>query len=137
MLQPRKKKFKKYRKGRLKNNLEYKANKLKFGTYGLQAIEKGHLTSRQIEAGRRTITGFIKRAGKVWIRAFPDHPITSKPAEVRMGKGKGSVDYWVCIIKPGKIIYEVSGKNPVLIREALKQVSSKLPMFTKIIGPIV
>lgn len=133
MLRPRKTKYKKYRRGRLKRNLDYKSNTLKFGTIGLQATERGFLTANQIEAGRRTITGYIKRAGKVFIRAFPDHPITSKPAEVRMGKGKGSVDYWVCKIKPGKILFEVSGKNPVLIKEALKQVALKLPMSTKIL----
>ncbi len=133
MLRPRKTKYKKYRRGRLKNNLDYKSNKLKFGTIGLQATERGFLTANQIEAGRRTITGYIKRAGKVFIRAFPDHPITSKPAEVRMGKGKGSVDYWVCKIKPGKVLFEVSGKNPILIKEALKQVALKLPMSTKIL----
>jgi large subunit ribosomal protein L16 len=133
MLRPRKTKYKKYRRGRLKKNLDYKSNELKFGTIGLQATERGFLTANQIEAGRRTITGYIKRAGKVFIRAFPDHPITSKPAEVRMGKGKGSVDYWVCKIKPGKVLFEVAGKNPVLIKEALKQVSRKLPMSTKII----
>lgn len=133
MLRPRKTKYKKYRRGRIKRNLDYKSNKLKFGTIGLQATERGFLTANQIEAGRRTITGYIKRAGKVFIRAFPDHPITSKPAEVRMGKGKGSVDYWVCKIKPGKILFEVAGKNPVLIKEALKQVSMKLPMSTKIL----
>lgn len=133
MLRPRKTKYKKYRRGRLKRNLDYKSNQLKFGTMGLQATERGFLTANQIEAGRRTITGYIKRAGKVFIRAFPDHPITSKPAEVRMGKGKGSVDYWVCKIKPGKILFEVSGKNPVLIKEALKQVALKLPMSTKIL----
>ena len=133
MLRPRKTKYKKYRRGKLKNNLDYKSNKLKFGTIGLQATERGFLTANQIEAGRRTITGYIKRAGKVFIRAFPDHPITSKPAEVRMGKGKGSVDYWVCKIKPGKVLFEVSGKNPILIKEALKQVALKLPMSTKIL----
>lgn len=133
MLRPRKTKYKKARKGRLKKNLEQKANKLKFGTYGIQAVERGFLTANQIEAGRRTITNFIKRTGKVFIRAFPDHPITSKPAEVRMGKGKGSVNKWVCKIKPGKILYEVSGKNPTLIKQALKQVSFKLPMLTKIV----
>jgi large subunit ribosomal protein L16 len=133
MLRPRRTKYKKYRRGRLKRNLDYKSNKLKFGTIGLQATERGFLTANQIEAGRRTITGYIKRAGKVFIRAFPDHPITSKPAEVRMGKGKGSVDYWVCKIKPGKILFEVAGRNPILIKEALKQVSLKLPMATKIL----
>jgi len=133
MLRPKQTKYRKYRRGRLKKNLEYKANKLKFGTVGLQATERGFLTANQIEAGRRTITGHIKRAGKVFIRAFPDHPITSKPAEVRMGKGKGSVDYWVCKVKPGKILFEVAGKNPILIKQALKQVSLKLPMSTKIL----
>jgi large subunit ribosomal protein L16 len=133
MLRPRKTKYKKYRKGRLKNNLENKSNKLKFGTIGLQATERGFITANQIEAGRRTITGFMKRTGKVFIRAFPDHPITSKPAEVRMGKGKGSVSYWVCKVKSGKILYEVAGKNPILIKQALQQVSNKLPMSTKII----
>ena len=133
MLKNKKTKIKKYRKEKLKNNLENKSNKLKFGTFGLQAIERGFLTANQIEAGRRTITGSMKRTGKVFIRAFPDHPVTSKPAEVRMGKGKGSVSYWVCKVKPGKILYEVSGKNKIEIQKILKQVSVKLPMFTKIL----
>lgn len=134
MLEPKRTKFKKTKKGRIKNNLEQKSNKLQFGLYGLQAIEKGYLTARQIEAGRRTITGYMKRTGKVWIRVFPDNPITRKPTEVRMGKGKGTVKFWVCVIKPGKILYEVSGKNTTIIKEALKQVSHKMPMFTKIVG---
>lgn len=133
MLRPKNTKYKKYRRGRLKTNLEYKSNKLKFGITGIQATERGFLTANQIEASRRTITGYIKRAGKVFIRAFPDHPITSKPAEVRMGKGKGNIDYWVCKVKPGKILFEVAGKNPILIKQALKQVSKKLPMATKIL----
>jgi large subunit ribosomal protein L16 len=134
MLRPKRTKFKKYKRGKLKHNLEYKANKLKFGTIGLQATERGFLTANQIEAGRRTITGLMKRSGKVFIRAFPDHPVTSKPAEVRMGKGKGSVSFWVAKVKPGKILFEVVGKNPILIKQALKQVSFKLPMSTKIIS---
>ena len=134
MLRPRKTKYKKYKKGRLKHILENKSNKLKFGTIGLQATERGFITANQIEAGRRTITGFMKRTGKVFIRTFPDHPITSKPAEVRMGKGKGAVSYWVCKVKPGKVLYEVAGKNPILIQQALKQVSNKLPMSTRIIS---
>ena len=133
MLKPRKTKYRKARKGKLKSNLEQKANILQFGTCGLQAIERGFITANQLEAGRRTITGIIKRAGKVFIRAFPDHPLTTKPAEVRMGKGKGSVSKWVCKVKPGKILYEVAGKNPILIKQALKQVSFKLPMSTKIL----
>lgn len=137
MLSPSNTKYKKIRKGRIKCNFEQKSNKLKFGNYGLQALERGYITDRQIEATRRTITGFMNRTGKIWIRIFPDLPITRKPKEVRMGKGKGAVKFWACKVKPGRVLYEVSGQNSFIIKEALKKASTKLPVSTKIIGPIV
>lgn len=137
MLRPKQTKFRKKQKGRISPFYEYKANTIKFGTYGLKALTQGKLTASQLEAGRRALTSSMKRKGKVWIRAFPDYPITSKPTEVRMGKGKGNVDYWVCRVKPGKIIYEISGGNELTMKLALKKASIKLPILTKIVGPIV
>ena len=137
MLFPKKTKFKKLKKGRIKKGLEYKSNQLKFGTYGIKALECGYITARQIEAVRRTITSSMNRTGKVWIRIFPDYPVTAKPVEVRMGRGKGNVQYWACKIKTGKVLYEVAGKNPFLIQSALQKAANKLPLLTKIIGPIV
>lgn len=133
MLSPNKTKFKKLRKGRIKKTLESKSNKLKFGMYGLKTIESGYITARQIEATRRTITSSMNRSGKIWIRIFPDYPVTQKPIEVRMGRGKGNVEYWACKIKSGRILYEVSGKNPALIKLALTKAAKKLPLLTKII----
>ena len=133
MLRPNNRKFRKDFKGRISTAYESRSNQLKFGTHGLQALEKGHITARKIEAVRRSITSFMKRRGKVWIRIFPDHPITAKPTEVRMGKGKGNVSYWVCVVKPGRILYEVAGQNPKIVKEALDYAKTKLPIFTKII----
>jgi len=133
MLKPNKKKLKKNNKGR--NNIKYeiKSSKLKFGTHGLQALEKGRITAKQIEAVRRSITNFMKRKGKIWIRIFPDFPISAKPSEVRMGKGKGNVSFWVSNVKPGKILYEIAGANPKILQNALSYASTKLPIAVKII----
>lgn len=133
MLFPKQTKYKKYQKGRLSSQLEVRCNTLHFGDIGLQALERGRITARQIEALRRTLTGLMKRKGKVWIRVFPDTPITKKPSEVRMGKGKGNISYWICKIRPGKILYEVSGNNPLIIKNALEVASKKLGLKTRII----
>ncbi|QCI26920.1 50S ribosomal protein L16 [Buchnera aphidicola (Thelaxes californica)] len=128
MLQPKKTKFKKMHKGR--NRGVVMNSNVVFGTFGMKAMTRGRLTARQIESARRTITRYIKRQGKIWIRIFPDKPITQKPLEVRMGKGKGSVEYWVALIQPGKIIYEIKGISEELSREAFKLAASKLPIKT-------
>ncbi|WWO99312.1 MAG: 50S ribosomal protein L16 [Candidatus Dasytiphilus stammeri] len=127
MLQPKRTKFRKMQKGR---NRGFSNNQIEFGSFGLKAITRGQLTSRQIEAARRALNRAIKRQGKIWIRVFPDKPITKKPLEVRMGKGKGNVEYWVAVIQPGKIIYEMDGINEDLAREAFKLASAKLPLKT-------
>lgn len=108
-------------------------SKVSFGEYGLKATERGRLTSRQIESARRAMTRHIKRGGKIWIRVFPDKPITSKPLEVRMGKGKGSVEYWVAQIQPGRVLYEVQGVNELLAREAFSLAAAKLPFKTQFV----
>ncbi|ABF14331.1 50S ribosomal protein L16 [Candidatus Palibaumannia cicadellinicola] len=128
MLQPKRTKFRKMQKGR-NRGLALDTN-VNFGTFGLKAVDRGRLTARQIEAARRTITRAIKRQGKIWIRIFPDKPITEKPLEVRMGKGKGNVENWVALIKPGKILYEIDGVTEELAREALRLAAAKLPMKT-------
>jgi large subunit ribosomal protein L16 len=133
MLKPNQKKFRKNNKGRSLAKIEPKTNLLKFGTHGIQALEKGRITARQIEAVRRTITNYLRRKGKVWIRIFPDFPITNKPSEVRMGKGKGNVAYWVCNVKPGRILYELSGSDYILLENALKYALIKLPLAAKVI----
>ena len=127
MLQPKRTKYTKQQKGR-NRGLAHRASRVSFGEYGLRATGRGRLTARQIEAGRRAITHHIKRAGKVWIRVFPDKPITKKPLEVRQGKGKGNVEYWVALIQPGRIIYEMEGVSEEVAREALRRAASKLPM---------
>lgn len=133
MLNPKRTKFKKLQKGRIKKNLNYKSNELKFGHYGIKALEKGYITAKQIEATRRTITNTMKRSGKVWIRIFPAIPITKKPIEVRMGKGKGNVHSWICKVQGGKVLFEVSGNNSYLIIKALHKAINKLPISTKLI----
>ena len=133
MLKPNQRKFRKNNKGRSRSKFEFKANCLKFGTHGIQALERGRITAKQIEAVRRTITNFLKRKGKVWIRIFPDLPITNKPSEVRMGKGKGNVSFWVAPVKPGRILYELAGADFTLLTEALKFAATKLPISTKIL----
>ena len=132
MLQPANTKHRKQFKGRIhghaKGNYE-----LTFGFYGLKALEPERITSRQIEAARRTISRYLKRAGRLWIRIFPDVPVTSKPAEVRMGKGKGTPEYWAARVKPGRIMFEIDGVTPEVAKTALDLGSSKLPVLTKII----
>ncbi len=129
MLQPKRTKFRKQSKGR-NRGLASNGNKVSFGEFGLKAITRGRITARQIEAARRTITRKVKRGGKVWIRIFPDKPITTKPLEVRQGKGKGNVEYWVSVVQPGKILYEIEGVSEQLAREAFKLASAKLPVKT-------
>lgn len=132
MLTPKKVKYRKRQKGRMKGKA-YRGSQLNFGDYGLQAMECGWLSSRQIEAARIAMTRRVKRGGKMWIRIFPDKPITKKPAEVRMGKGKGSPESWVAVIKPGRILYEMEGVPRELAFEALRLASHKLPIKTKVV----
>lgn len=127
MLSPKRTKFRKAFKGRIHGNAKG-GTALNFGAFGLKAMEPGRLTARQIEAARRAVTRHIKRAGKVWIRIFPDVPVSSKPAEVRMGKGKGSPEYWMCRVKPGRMMFELDGVDPVVAREALDLAAAKLPI---------
>ncbi len=129
MLQPNKTKFRKQQKGR-NRGLATRGNKVSFGEYGLKAIGRGRLTARQIEAARRAMTRHIKRGGKIWIRIFPDKPISKKPLEVRQGKGKGNVEYWVAQIQPGRMLYEMEGVDETVAREAFRLAASKLPIAT-------
>lgn len=129
MLQPKRTKFRKQSKGR-NRGLANKGNQVSFGEFGLKASSRGRITARQIEAARRTITRKIKRGGTVWIRIFPDKPITSKPLEVRQGKGKGNVEYWVAQVQPGRMLYELEGVPEALAREAFKLASAKLAVRT-------
>ena len=129
MLQPKRMKFRKMHKGR-NRGLANNGNQVSFGTFGLKATERGRITARQIEAARRAMTRHIKRQGQIWIRIFPDKPITNKPLEVRMGKGKGNVEYWVCQIQPGKMLYEMDGVAENLAREAFALAAAKLPVKT-------
>lgn len=129
MLQPKRTKFRKQHKGR-NRGLAQSGNKVSFGEYGLKSLERGKVTSRQIEAARRAMTRHVKRVGKIWIRMFPDTPVTKKPLEVRMGKGKGNVEYWVCKVQPGKVLYEMEGVDEEVAREAFRLASRKLPIKT-------
>jgi large subunit ribosomal protein L16 len=129
MLQPKRTKYRKQQKGR-NTGLATSGNKVSFGEYGLKAIMRGRLTARQIEAARRSITRHVKRGGKMWIRVFPDKPISRKPLEVRMGSGKGSVEYWVAEVQPGKMLYELEGVSEELAREAFRLAAAKLPVKT-------
>jgi large subunit ribosomal protein L16 len=133
MLQPGKVKYRKQQKGRMKG-IASRGNRLNFGDYGLQAVGRGRLSSRQIEAARIAITRSIKRGGKIWIRIFPDKPITKKPAETRMGKGKGSPEEWIVVVKPGRILYEMEGVSRESAHKALRLASFKLPLSTKFIS---
>jgi len=136
MLQPQKTKFRKQHKGRI-HGKAHSGSKLNFGSYGLKAINPGRITARQIEAARRAITREMQREGRVWIRIFPDVPVTKKPAEVRMGKGKGSVEYWVSRIHPGRILFEIDGINEDIAKKALLLGAAKLPiksLFIKRLG---
>nr|YP_010596548.1 ribosomal protein L16 [Chrysotila carterae]WAK83184.1 ribosomal protein L16 [Chrysotila carterae] len=132
MLLPKRTKFRKLHRGRLKGTAT-KGNTIVFGDYGIQALEPVWLTSRQIEATRRSITRYVRRTGKIWIRVFPDKPITERAAESRMGSGKGAVDYWVAVIKPGMILFEINGLSPEMAKKVLKLASYKLPIKTKIL----
>lgn len=129
MLQPKRTKFRKQMKGR-NRGLAQRGSKVSFGEFGLKATDRGRLTARQIEAARRAMTRHIKRGGKIWIRVFPDKPITEKPLEVRQGKGKGNVSYWVAQIRPGKVLYEMEGVTEELAREAFALAAAKLPLAT-------
>jgi len=129
MLQPKRMKFRKMMKGR-NRVLAHRGSKISFGEYGLKATGRGRITARQIEAGRRAITRHVKRGGKIWIRVFPDKPISKKPLEVRMGKGKGSVEYWVAQIQPGRVLYEIEGVSEELAREAFELAAQKMPLST-------
>jgi large subunit ribosomal protein L16 len=133
MLMPKKVKWRKQQKGRMRGKA-YRGSSLAFGTYGLRAISPGWITSRQIESARVAITRHIKRGGKLWIRIFPDKPITIKPAETRMGKGKGSPEYWVAVIKPGRILFELEGVPFDIAKEAMRLAMHKLPVKTKFIS---
>ncbi len=132
MLQPKRTKFRKQQKGRVKG-IAQRGHTLAFGTFGLKSLESGFITSRQIEASRIAVTRAMKREGQVWIRIFPDKPITKKPAEVRMGKGKGAPEYWVAIVKPGTIMFEAGGVPIETAKEALRLAAQKLPIKTKFI----
>lgn len=132
MLMPKKVKFRKMQKGRMTGKA-YRGSDVSFGEFGLKALEPGWISSRQIEAARIAITRHVKRGCKVWIRIFPDKPITKKPAETRMGKGKGSPEYWVAVVKPGRILYEMSGVSEEVARSALRLAAYKLPIATKFV----
>jgi large subunit ribosomal protein L16 len=132
MLQPKKVRRRRVQKGRIKG-LAQRGSTVSFGTFGIKSLEMGRITSRQIEAARIAMTRRMKREGQVWIRIFPDTPITNKPAEVRMGKGKGALDHWVCKIKPGRILYEIDGVDIETAKEALRLAAQKLPMKCKFV----
>ncbi len=133
MLSPKKMKYRKRQRGRMRGKA-YRGSSLAHGEFGLQAVECGYISSRQIEAARIALTRHVKRGGKMWIRFFPDKPLTKKPAEVRMGKGKGPTESWVAVIKPGKILYEMEGVSEEMAKEALRLASHKLPIKTRFIA---
>ena len=136
MLQPKRTKFRKQMKGR-NRGLAQRGSKVSFGEYGLKSADRGRMTARQIEAARRTITRYVKRGGKLWIRVFPDVPITKKPIEVRQGKGKGNVEYWIAQIQPGRMLYEIEGVSEEVAREAFKLAAAKLPFKTSFVSRTV
>jgi large subunit ribosomal protein L16 len=133
MLTPKRVKWRKVQRGRM-TGMAVRGNSLTFGDYGLQAMEPCWMTSRQIEAARIALTRHIKRGGKVWIKVFPDKPATKKPAEVRMGSGKGNPEFWVAVVRPGRVLFELSGVAPDVAREALERAAAKLPIGTKIVS---
>lgn len=133
MLMPKRTKFRKMQKGRM-HGKAHRGSTITFGDYAIQALEPAWVTSRQIEASRRAITNYLKRGGKVWIRIFPDKPITQKPAETRMGSGKGNPEYWVAVVKPGRILFELGGVPEERAREALRRAAMKMPMACRIIA---
>ena len=132
MLLPKRVKYRRVQRGRLKG-VAHRGNKVNYGDFGLQALEPAWITSNQIEAARIAMTRYIKRGGKVWIKIFPDKPITEKPAETRMGSGKGSPEYWVAVVKPGRIMFEIAGVDEALAREAMRLAANKLPIKCKFI----
>ncbi|MCX6828016.1 MAG: 50S ribosomal protein L16 [candidate division Zixibacteria bacterium] len=132
MLMPKKTKFRKQQRGRMTGKA-FRGSSISFGEYGLKAIEPAWVTDRQIEAARIALTRYIKRGGKVWIRVFPDKPVTKKPAETRMGKGKGAPEFWVAVVKPGRILFEIEGVTEIMAKEALRLASNKLPMKTRFV----
>ena len=136
MLQPKRTKFRKQFKGH-NRGLAQAGNSVAFGEFGLKAVERGRITARQIEAARRAMTRFVKRGGKIWIRVFPDVPVTKKPLEVRMGKGKGGVEYWVAKIQPGSMLYEMEGVDEATAREAFRLAAAKLPITTTFVSRVV
>lgn len=136
MLQPNRTKFRKQQKGR-NRGLATVANRVSFGEYGLKTLETGRITARQIEAARRAMTRYIKRGGKIWIRIFPDVPVTKKPLEVRQGKGKGNVEYWVVKVQPGRMLYEMEGVSEEIAKEAFKLAAAKLPVKTTFVSRTV
>lgn len=131
MLSPKRMKFRKYHRGKMRGKVH---DKICFGNFGLQSIEAGWITSRQIEAARRVITRYARKGGKLWIRIFPDKPVTFRAAETRMGSGKGNVEYWVAVVKPGKILYEVGGISSSIARSSLKTAGYKMPVKTRILS---
>ncbi len=132
MLQPKKTKFRKQQKGRMKGNAQ-RGNQLSFGSFGIKTLEEGWLTSRQIEAARQAVTRYMKREGQLWIKIFPDKPVTKKPAEVRMGKGKGAPEYFVARVTPGRILFEAEGVPVAVAKEAMRLAAQKLPVTTKFV----
>ena len=132
MLQPKKTKFRKMQKGKMKGNSQ-RGHQLTFGSYGIKALEECWMTARQIEAARIAVTRYMKSQGQVWIKIFPDKPVTKKPAEVRMGKGKGAPEYWAAVVKPGRIMFELDGVSLEIAREALRLAAQKLPITTKFV----
>jgi large subunit ribosomal protein L16 len=136
MLQPTRTKYRKQHKGR-NRGLAERGGKVSFGEYGLKATTRGRLTARQIEAARRAITRYVKRGGKVWIRVFPDKPVSKKPLEVRMGSGKGNVEYWVALVQPGSVLYEMEGVSEDIAREAFRLAAAKLPIRTMFVERVV
>ncbi len=133
MLTPKRVKWRKVQRGRM-TGFAMRGNNLSFGDYGLQAMEPCWMSNRQIEAARIAMTRYIKRGGKVWIKVFPDKPVTKKPAEVRMGSGKGNPELWVAVVRPGRVLFELSGVAPAIAREALRRAAAKLPIGTKIVA---
>jgi ribosomal protein L16, bacterial/organelle len=133
MLQPKRTKFRKQMKGR-NRGLALAGSKVSFGDFGLKTVERGRLTARQIESARRAINRYVRRGGKIWIRVFPDKPISKKPLEVRQGKGKGNVEYWVALVQPGKVLYEIEGVAEEIARQAFRLASAKLPVKTTFVS---
>ncbi|MBC8447821.1 MAG: 50S ribosomal protein L16 [Chloroflexi bacterium] len=132
MLMPKRVKYRKHHRGRMKGKA-YRGNKVSFGEYGLQALEPCWMTSRQIEASRRAIVRYVRRSGKLWIRIFPDKSVTKRAAETRMGSGKGNVDHWVAVVRPGRMLFEISGVSEAAAREAMRRASHKLPIRTRFV----